>query len=392
MSAHPAAHPDIKRLETRGWTLLEQKKYAAAIELFDRIFKQQADNLAAFQGKIAALRKKRDFEAAAALLEQALAVHPGHPGILSERAWIFLEQNKYDDAIAAFDGVLKVDPRNDNVWLWKIALLRNRGRFDEAGPALAAAEKLFPDSLRLRNERGWLHFHQRQQDQALAIFDRVLEQSPRDASALQGKIASLRTTMRYAEAAELADAALRELDHSPGIDSERGWIHFEQGCYGEAEAAFRRVLASTPDDPHAHVNLAWALLRQHSAAKLGAAIASCRAALALDAHLPGAYGCLGNIAFKQGRVREAEACFLRSIASDPALGSYADLGALYLQMGRCDEARTRLDEALKRHPDDVYARIESGELHLQTGNVDGAVRELRWTRIIPAHARRWRSA
>jgi tetratricopeptide (TPR) repeat protein len=378
MSAHPATHPPLKQLEARGWALLEQKEYDEAILLFDQLFKKQADNIAAFQGKIAALRKKRDFVAAAALLATALERHPGHAGILSERAWLFLEQKKYDDALAAFDEVLTVRARDENMLLWKISLLRSLGRFDDAAQSIAAADKLFPGSLRLRDERGWLHFHRMEQDQALAIFEQVLQENARDASALQGKIASLRTMARYAEALELADAALRDLGENPGICSERGWINFEQGRYGEAESDFRQVLVSTPDDPHAHVNLAWALLRQETDAKLDAAAQSCRAALALDDHLPEAHGCLGNVAFQRGRVREAQACFLRSIALDPARGSHADLGALYIQMGRYDEARVRLDEALRQHPDDAYAHMEMGELHLQTGNADAALRELRW--------------
>jgi tetratricopeptide (TPR) repeat protein len=393
MSEHAATtpHPDLKQLEARGWALLEQKKYDAAIKAFDRVFKQQADNIAAFQGKIAALRKKRDFAAAGALLDKALAAHPEHPGILSERAWLFVEQKKYEDAIAAFDGVLKLHPRDENMLLWKIALLRNLRRFDDAAQSISNAEKLFPHSLRLCNERAWLHFHQLQQDQAIAIFDRVLEQHPHDDSALQGKIASLRTMARYAEATELvdaalADAALRDRGDSPGLYSERGWVHFEQACYAEAESDFRLALTLTPDDPHAHVNLAWALLRQQTDAKLDAAAHHCRAALAQDGHLAEAYGCLGNVAFKRGRVREAEACFLRSIECDPARGSYADLGALYNQMGRYDEAKAKLDLALQHNPDDVYARIELGELYLQTGKIDAAVRELRWAAAIdPDH-------
>ena len=393
MSGHgvTASRHDIKTMEQRGWALLERKKYDAAIKSFDRIFMLQADNIAAFQGKIAALRKKRDFAAAGALLDQALLHHPGHLGILSERAWLFVEQKKYDDAIAAFDGVLRVHQRDENMLLWKIALLRNLRRFDDAAQSLSAAEKLFPHSLRLRNERAWLHFHQLQQDQAIAMFDRVLEQDPHDDSALQGKIASLRTLGRYFEATELANKALYLLGpdsgKSSGIYSERGWIHFEQACYDQAESDFSDALALTPDDPHAHVNLAWALLRQQTEAKLDAAAHHCHAALALDAHLPAAYGCLGNVAFKRGRVREAEACFLRSIECDPARGSYADLGALYIQMGRHDEAKAKLDLALQNNPDDAYARIELGELYLQTGKVNDAVRELRWAAAIdPDHA------
>jgi tetratricopeptide (TPR) repeat protein len=384
-SAAVAPRSDLQRLEAKGWALLDQNKYDEAIDLFGKIFDRQTDNIAAFQGTIAALRKKRDFSAASTLLAKALGHHPAQVGILSERAWLLLEQKEYDAAIAAFDAVLKVAPRNQDVLLWKISLLGRLRRFDDAAQWMSVAEKMFPHHRRVCNERGWLHFHQLQQDEAIVVFESVLQEYPHDESALQGKIASLRTTARYAEAAELADAALRDLPDSPGIYSERGWIHFEQAGYGEAESDFSVVLTLTPDDPHAHVNLAWALMRQETAAKFDAAARHCRAALALDSHLPEAHGCLGNIAFRRGRVREAEACFLRSIKVDANSGSYADLGALYIQMGRHDEARARLEQALKNNPGDVYARIEMGELFLQRGKIDAAVREFRWAAAIDPH-------
>jgi tetratricopeptide (TPR) repeat protein len=379
-------HSDLQRLEAKGWALLDKRKYDAAIAVFGRIFSKQADNIAAFQGMIAALRKKRDFAAAGVLLAKALERHPKQVGILSERAWLWLEQKKYEEAIAAFDAVLKVEPHNQDILLWKISLLGRLRRFDDAAQSIEVAEKMFPHLRRVRDARGWLHFHQLQPEQAIAVFDTVLQDDPHDESALQGKVASLRTMGRYAEALDLADAALRDLTDSPGIYSERGWIHFEQACYDEAASDFIAALALTPDDPGAHVNLAWALLRQQKDARLDAAEQHCRTALALDAQLPEAFGCLGNIAFRRGRVRDAEACFLRSIEVDPNRGAYADLGALYTQMGRYDEASARLDQALKKDPGDVYAHMEKGELDLQMENVDDAVRQFRWAAALePDH-------
>lgn len=376
---------DTKSLEEQGWQFLNQKLYDEAIEVFDEIFKKESDNVAAFQGKIASLRKKRDFEGANELLAKALNAHPEHPGIMSERAWLCLEQKKYDEAIIAFDEVLKVRRSDEGIFLWQISLLRSQRYFDEAKKLIEEAGYIFPESLRIRNERGWLHFYQMQYDEAIETFEEILEKDPNDESALQGQIASLRMKGHYAEATKLANKALSHPRKGPGIYSERGWISFEQGYYEKAEADFNKVLTFIPDDPLSHVHLAWSLVRQESDSDLDNATKHCREALNLEPDLAEAFGCLGNIAFKQGRIREAEAYFLRSIQVNAKRGHYADLGALYIQMGRYEEAKEKLEEALKNNPDDAYAHIEMGDLYLQTDKVKEAIREFRVAAVMDPH-------
>jgi tetratricopeptide (TPR) repeat protein len=172
------------------------------------------------------------------------------------------------------------------------------------------------------------------------------------------------------------------LPNSPGLYSERAWISFEQGYYEEAESYFKRVVALVPKDACSHINLAWSLVRQETKSSLDTATILCREALKLEPNLAEAFGCLGNIAFKRGRIREAEAYFLRSIQVNAKGGYYADLGALYIQMGRYDEAKLKLDEALKNNPDDAYAHLEMGDLYLQTEKVKEAIREFRLAGII----------
>lgn len=373
---------DTKSLEYQGWQFLNQKQYDKAVEVFDEIFKKEADNVAAFQGKIASLRKKRDFAAANELLAKALNAHPKHPGILSERAWLFLEQNKYDDAISSFEEVLQVSRSDEGLFRWTISLLRSQRHFQEADKLIEEASHIFPGNLRIRNERGWLHFYQMQYDEAIETFEQILEEDPNDESALQGQIASLRMKGHYAEATKLADKALSRLTKSPGIYSERGWISFEQGYYEKAEVDFNKVLTLIPDDPLSHINLAWSLVRQETDTSLDEATKHCRQGLNLEPNLAEAFGCLGNIAFKRGRIREAEAYFRRSIQVNAQKGHYADLGALYIQMGRYEEAKEKLQEALKNNPDDAYAHIEMGDLYLQTEKVKEAIREFRLAAVI----------
>ena len=54
-------------------------------------------------------------------------------------------------------------------------------------------------------------------------------------------------------------------------------------------------------------------------------------------------------------------------------------------MGRYEEAKEKLEEALKNNPDDAYAHIEMGDLYLQTEKVKEAIREFRLAAAFDPH-------
>lgn len=372
----------IKSIEEKGWNYSIQGEYDKSIEIWDELFLKENNNIAAFQGKIACLRKKHNFISATQLLEKALEIHPSHLGILSERAWLFLDQRKYDAAIEAFDEVLKLNYKNEDILAWKIFVLRDKRDFEQARNLIVEASNLFPDSLRIRYESGWLYFYERRYSEAKEIFEEILVVDKLNESAIQGKIAILRTLGQNDEAIKLANWALGKIKNSSGIFSERGWINFQQEHYDEAAQDFKKVVEINPNDPYSHINLAWSLVRKEAKGDLIEAESLCRKALRINPNLAGAFGCLGNIAFKQGHIREAENFFIESIKVDSQKGHYADLGALYSQMGQYEEAKLKLDQALKNNPDDYYAREALGNLYLQTDNIKEAIREFQFATFI----------
>jgi tetratricopeptide (TPR) repeat protein len=374
---NPAPGPDIQSLEAKAWALLEAEHYEDALQAFAEVFQIDPLNVAAFQGTTAAHRKKRDFAMAKEVLAKALQAHPAEPGILSERAWLHLEQKQYDEAITAFDDLLKNFKKDEGLFVWQTSLLRGQRRLDEAEKTIAEAVALFPLSLRVRNEQGWLLFYQRRYDEALETFRKVLDADPKNEAGLQGRIACLRMQGCFADALDFARQALQQLPKSPGIRSESGWLNFERGDLDQAITDFGEALNLAPQDPFAHINLAWALVRRNEDQDLEKAADFCRRARQLDTTLPEAFGLLGVIAFKQNKLREAEAHLLRSVRLDPVRGYFTDLGALYIQMGRYEEAKERIDQALLNNPGDAYARIQKGNFHLLTDSPKKAVREFR---------------
>jgi tetratricopeptide (TPR) repeat protein len=379
MSTNPQPTPgeDIKSLEAKGWDFLAKEDYDAALTAFARVFQIDPSNVAAFQGTVAVYRKRRDFARAEGLLAKALRLHPDEPGLLAERFWLELARRRYDEALAALDAVLNVYKTDEGLYLWKTSLLRGRRRFDEAEKVIEETRRLFPDSVRARAEHGWLLFSQKRYDESLDAFEGVLRSEARHESALQGRVASLRMKGCYLEARARAKEALKELPESPGLWSESAWLHGQQGSLDEAVRDFDQVLSLTRRDPSAHVNLAGALLRRGEDDDLGQAARQCRVALSLDPDLPEAFALLGVIAARKGGLQEAEAYLLHSARLDPLGGPQADLGALYLQMGRYEEAKEKIDRAVRNDPADAYPRVLLGKYYLLTEKPKKAIREFR---------------
>ena len=379
-----AAH--AKALEHEGWRLFEQNQWPRAAAKFEELLQIDPANEGGLQGKIACLRKEGQFDEAEALIAEALKKHPDSVGILSERAWLGVDRKRYDDAIAAFDEVLRRSQTDEGLYLWKLSLLRRQQRLDEAEEVIAVAMKLFPQSQRLQIELGWLQFYQNCLEDASDTFATVLKADPVCEAALQGQIASLRLRGQFAEAMRKAKSALTQLPESAGIHSEVAWLLCEQARFQEAEAAFVKVLSLMPADPCSYVNLAWTLVREGGKESLAQASKRCREALALDSKLPEAWGCLGIVAFKQGRILDAEKYLHRSIEADPDRGPYADLGALYNHMGRYDEAEQTLRSGMAVKRNEAALHLELGNLFVQIEKPKEAMSEFRQAAVLdPAH-------
>jgi tetratricopeptide (TPR) repeat protein len=367
----------IEALEDAAWQSLDGNRLDDSLRMFTEILAIDHSNEAGLQGKTASLRKLGRIDEAERCLETALKLIPKSVGLLSERAWLDIERSNYDNAIKAFREVLHLSKRDVGIFRWLLSLLRRQKRFDEAAAVAIEALTLFPDDIGVSVELGWVQFGKEQYEDASKTFAKVLEADKRHEGALQGQIASLRLRGRYDEAMRRSERALAIIPRSPGILSEMGWLAFEQGRFEDAERAFAEVVSITPKDQGAYLNLAWSLERQGDPTSLTEAAERCLEALNMQSDFLEANGCLGVIAFRQGRIRDAESRFIETIALNPLKGNYADLGALYIQMGRYDDAESQLKKGLESKGDETALHLQLGSLYLQTDRLKDAIAEFR---------------
>ncbi len=353
----------------------DKKQYDKAVEVFI-----EANNKDALVAEISSLRNERHFEEASKLIKEALKRLPENVEILKERSWLYFDQKQYDKAVD--DWLSTIDKIDEKTLQNMISSLRSERRFDEANKLIKEAHKLLPYSVRLLIEGGALYSDQGQFAQAKAFFVEAVRLAP-DNLDLREQLGwfYIRQNDLISSKKEFEFILDKDSNNILGING-MGGVCFYEGGYEDAENYFRKCLDAKPKEPVWHNNFAWALVRQEKETKLDEAEKHCRIALELDPNYASAFGCLGIIAFKQGRICESEDYLLQSIQINPKEGSYVDLGALYVQMGRYEEAEEKLKEAVKIDQRDVQAHIELGNLYLQTERIKEAVREFLWAKAV----------
>jgi tetratricopeptide (TPR) repeat protein len=405
---------NVSILNQRAWLHYAQEQYAEAIQVFEQVLILDPKNEEALNGRIGSLRRLRRFDAAQKAIEEALVRLPDNVSILNQRAWLHYDQKQYAEAIQVFEQVLILDPKNEDALRWRIGSFRQLGDFDNATNQMKEALEKVPNSAEtgaLLEEQGLLFYDQDRFEEARKSFDAALALNLASKSASLGKVAALERLNRDAQALEVLrrlqsrfpeDSEVAEelgffyLSQNDSVGAQKefrsllaknkndfrgingmGSVSYYEGRYDEAADYFKQAVRLAPQYPVLHASVGWALVQQDREPDLDLAEKSCRRALELEPSNASTFGCLGMISFKRGRLREAEDYFLSSIDADKNRGHYAELGALYVLMGRSDDAETALKKAISLDKNDFRPRIELANLWLQTGKVKEAISECR---------------
>jgi tetratricopeptide (TPR) repeat protein len=360
--------------------------------------------------------------------------------LLNELGWSYLGLNQYDEALKAFDRALQIEPENLFSVQWRIRTLRLQslrapGKADEVNQAIENALKSQPDSALLLYEQGYQHYQRFEFTKAEQYYADALKIDSTDPETVNARAYALRKLNRTVEAQELMENLVRSVPDNVDAESNLGWfylrqkqyslakdqfdlllqkypdnsvgcnglgaVHFEKEQYDDSVTEFKKALAMEPDMGFLHGNVAWALLRRLKAPvadrdqpekknfvssllklqpkpdQLDEIEGYCRRALELDPTYASAFSCLALVASRRGKLKEAEEHLRNCLRVDPVDGDYAELGALYVKMGRYEEAKEILGKGCIASPIDAQPRLELGNLYLQAEQPKDALLKFR---------------
>jgi serine/threonine-protein kinase len=232
---------------------------------FERVLARTPDNAAAVAGIsiVASLRFASDrqdetwLQKADAGAQQALKLNDqlalAHVAVADVRAG----QGRFDDALAACEQALRVDPDNYFAWYAKAETLRHARRYAEARATLAEATRRFPHEHVFLDELGSVEYEQGHPALAEQIFRRSIALEPDAVMAYANLSAALMRQNRADEAARVLQQGL-QLRPNAKLYTNLGNILFVRGDYVGAADAFENAVTPPRGDPGSYLN--WANL------------------------------------------------------------------------------------------------------------------------------------
>lgn len=175
---------------------------------------------------------------------------------------------------------------------------------------------------------------------------------------------------RLAEAEALYRRILASLPHQPDALHFLGLLAHQRGQHADAVEWMDQALRAAPGHAPCHSNRGNALL---ALGRIDEAIASFRQALALDRDCAEAHLNLGNALHRQGLPDEAIASYRRALRLVPrSAETHYNLGRVYAAEGKLDDATRSYRRAAALRPDYAEAHFNLGNVLQAAGQPDAA--------------------
>lgn len=226
-------------LTLRGDALLVTGKPDEAKDAFQAALALDPNAAGAVLGLVRHAMASQDKAEAERLLAEAVAKHPTNPDVWMMQGGMLRLNGKSDEAVAAYDQVLKLKPNHRDAFIEKAYVEIGRGKFPAAKLAIEGAEKASPGNLLVVYARALYEFSQGKYGVAQESLQKILKVAP---------------------------------DHMPTL-LLAGASAMNLGSVQQAEQHLRKYIESNPENVYARKLLAQTLLKGSQPADAAEALA-----------------------------------------------------------------------------------------------------------------------
>ncbi|MDN8646345.1 tetratricopeptide repeat protein [Stenotrophomonas indicatrix] len=328
---------------------LRQNDAGQAVQLAQAWTRDEPGKAEAHRWLALALQQQGQAEAAMEALQQALQLAPDDAQLHLQQAGLLLALRQFDGADEALLRTTGLDPNAFPAYLMQAHLAVGRNDFDEAQRLSTLASRLEPDHPELLTIDGMVALRRGDADRALALLSAASQALPDD------------TRVLYA----------------------LGFAYLGKDMLAFAEQAFRRVLALNPKMSSLHGMVVQLALRQGNVDAAAQAMQQALQQPELD--VPPMRRLAGELALRSGQPLQALEHLLPLLESLQGDRQVLQLLLMSWQrLGREDEARTRLDDALESN--DQLHDLWLARLAVEDVGSAGAVAVVeRWMAAMPGH-------
>ena len=187
---------------------------------------------------------------------QAVEIAPRHFGALNLLTVALTGLERFDEAETFAERALRIDASSDATHYNYGTVLKHNNKLEQAIAAFDAALAINPRHVKALNNRGAVHSQLERYDGAIADFDRALALDRRYGDAYYNKANALMALKRREEALRNFELALSSNPRHASAYANLVLLFCELGEYAKAAECGRRALAIAPDLTEAYLNLA----------------------------------------------------------------------------------------------------------------------------------------
>jgi protein O-GlcNAc transferase len=325
-----------------------------------------------------ALAETQKTAAAITKMKAALAMDSQNPELHDELGSLYAQQKNWPDAQQEFATAIRLNPNFAVAHLHLGLVMQAQGQTNAQADGLnelAQASQLAPQNAAIAMELGKALAAGGQDEQAIPVFQHVLEIEPQSTAASYQLALALQRSNKVQEAISLLKKVVAAEPKNAEAMTNLGMALSQAQQAKDAVPVLQRSIALAPDSVTAHQDLAAAYVQL---SQFGDAVDELRAALKLAPDLPQLHYNLG-LALK---MQDDAAAAIPELETAEKLDPSAPeapylLGVLYMQTGRYDDAAREMNTSLKLRPDNGDGWATLGSVYDKLNKLPEATSALR---------------
>ena len=352
----------------------KEKNWDKALETAKKLEAIVPDNAASYQAFAQIYEKIGKLDQAKKSWQTALEKDPDNTRIILAFADFWIRQRKFSEAEKVLRDVLSKEQASLEIRLALARLLAVTGRSPAAIELLEHVHQkdlTTPQRIALLNERAGLLFSLGKLDKCQDLVSEVLEENPKDTSALLTQARLQLVRRESASAVTTLRTLLNDAPENTGYMLLLAEAHMLNKEVKLAEDQLRNVIQKTPKDPKPRQALAKLYMLGKD---IDLALKTIDNALKSIPESAVLYEFQGRIRWLKGNPVDAERSFRKAMELAPEwLVPYRSLAGVLARSGKLDKAEKELKEAISKHPQAGNLKILLATFYEQTGKSRSAI-------------------
>ena len=308
------------------------------------------------------------------LIRKAISFAPGEGGFFTNLAGVLQQQERFEEAIQAYQVALKLEPRQPEVLNNFGALLLSAGKPTDAEQCFRKVLASRPQAPEAHNNLGRALNNQRKFAEALQAFQDAVRLDPAFAAAHNNMGHVYRALGQNTHAAASFQEAIRLDENLVEAYQNLGTVYLAQNMPEEAVECLREAVRRDPQRAGAHTDLGVAL---HGLGRLDEALDAYREAVAYDGNNPFIYLNLGLVLYERRNLKAAQTAFSQALSLKPDLiDAAAQLAGVFDELGRLEDMQKVIDKGLRIEPGHPGLGLEAARLERRQGKFGEAIQRL----------------